>query len=151
MEENPSRSRLSARWLYPLFGLLVLALIVWSSQRVLRETPSRQVGVEIPGQGYVQLVLFADPFPPRAGAMTELRLFPESERGVPLGLGPELPFQVSLGGDAVAGLEGVFVENPAGNGYLAAVPFPAPGEYRLAITISPEAAASFTLQVEANP
>lgn len=148
MADSPSRPVPSGRWLYVLFGLIVLGLIVWSSVRVLRETPSRQVGVEIPGQGYVNLILFTDPFPPLATGKTEIRLFPETDRGVALGLGSGLPFQIGVDDSSQHMLEGVFAENTEGNGYRASVQFPTPDSYWLEIEVSPDTTARFRLTVE---
>jgi uncharacterized metal-binding protein len=44
-------------WLYVSFTLMLATLLIWTSVRTLRETPSREVGLEIPDQGWITFKL----------------------------------------------------------------------------------------------
>jgi len=119
----------SYRWLYLSFGLAFLALVGWSFLHALRETPTREARVELPGQGWVTLSLDTDPNPPPPSGTVKLSLLATDARGGKVDLGATLPF--SYGSTASDTPRGDGVAQPANGGYQAGIQFPSPGDYWL--------------------
>lgn len=135
-------------WLYITFGVIVLAMLVWSSLRTLRETPSRQVGLEVPGRGWLTVTLATNPFPPLPSGPVMVNVWAENSRGVMVDLGPSLPYQVGYAGEEEPFLTGSAAPNPSAAGYQDSVQFPAPGDYWLVFQLDGSAAARFQVYVE---
>lgn len=135
-------------FVYLLFGILILVLLGWSTLRMLRETPKREVNLELPGAGWVTLSLTTDPFPPLPSGVVKISFMGMNSRNVMVDLGPSVPFTFgSLGSEASLG-SGVASLNPGGSGYQASVQFPTPGDYWIVFELGNGMVAQFQLYVE---
>ncbi len=134
-------------WLYLSFMLLLAILLVWTSVRTLRETPSREVGVEIPDLGWVTLKLRTDPFPPMTSGKVTLNLASSNSRGSSVDLGSKIPFTFGSQGSHSALGSGSATSITDG-GYQAGINFPVPGGYWLAFDVGGSKPAQFNLYVQ---
>jgi hypothetical protein len=128
------------------FGLALVALLAWTSIRTLREAPSREVGLELPGYGWVTLTLTTDPFPPLPGGGVTLDLMVATSRGSSVDVGGAIPYRFGMADSAQSLGEGQAVYAPGG--YQAQVQFPAPGNYWLVYDLSGGHQARFSLYVK---
>lgn len=146
MNQNPKRSRRGAVLLYAGFGLALLALLVWTSLRTLQETPSREVGLELPGYGWVSLTLTTDPFPPLPGGNIRLDLRVVTSQGGGVDLGGSIPYRFGMADNWQSLGEGRAVSSPSG--YQTTVQFPAPGNYWLVYDLAKGYQARFSVYVK---
>jgi hypothetical protein len=146
MNQNPKRSRRGAVLLYAGFGLALLALLVWTSLRTLQETPSREVGLELPGYGWVSLTLTTDPFPPLPGGNISLDLKVATNQGGGVDLGSSIPYRFGMADNWQSLGEGRAVSSAGG--YQTTVQFPAPGNYWLVYDLAQGYKARFSVYVK---
>jgi hypothetical protein len=147
LNQNKSRRpERGALLLYVGFGLALLALLAWTSIRTLRETPSREVGLDLPGYGWVTLTLTTDPFPPLPGGRVTLDLMVETSRGGGVDVGENLPYRFGMADSPQSLGEGQAVNGP--RGYQAQVQFPTPGNYWLVYDLTGGHQARFSLYVK---
>ena len=140
------RSKIPLVLFYILFGIGILAALVWTSLSALRETPTREVTLELPGQGWVTFSLTTLPYPPVAGETVSLELIARNRTGVVNNLGDEIPFDYGIKGD----------ETPLGAGdalvvgsrYHAGILFPEPGSYWLTFDIGDNNLITFQIYIE---
>ena len=144
--EKSKRSQRGALLLYVGFGLALLALLAWTSLRTLQETPSREVGLDLPGYGWVTLTLSTDPFPPLPGGGVTLDLKVATSRGAGVDLGSTIPYRFGLADSPQSLGEGRAIS--AGSGYQTQVQFPAPGNYWLVYDLSGGHQARFSVYVK---
>ena len=135
-------------YLYLLFGALIFGLLAWSSLRMLRETPKREVNLELPGSGWVTLSLTTDPFPPLPSGTVVLTFMGMNSRNVMVDLGASVPFSFGFKGSEAS--LGSTLATPAanGSGYQAGVQFPTPGDYWISFDLGNGQVAAFQLYVE---
>lgn len=139
-------SKLPPAALYGFFGLLVLALLAWSSLRSFREADERQASVQIPDKGWVTITFRSIPFPPRAGQPVNLTFSAGGGRGEMVPLADTLQFVYGLRGEEIPLAEGTARWD---NGFHAArVTFERPGEYWLRLTVQPGYEVRFLFPVE---
>ena len=138
--------KVSTKWIYLIFAILVFAVLIWTSLQALRETPTREVSIQIPDQEWVTLSLTTNPFPPLPTGSVALTIRANSNRGVTVDLGEALPFSFGAEGSNEAFNNGEALWN--GFAYQAGVMFPTPGNYWLNIDLSAENKAEFQLYVE---
>ncbi|GAB4535060.1 MAG: hypothetical protein Fur0018_25200 [Anaerolineales bacterium] len=139
-------SRIPIWVLYLVFGLLVAALLAWSSWRTFQESSERQASVEIPALGWVTITLQTVPFPPRAGQPVSLRFSASGGRGEMVPLADVLTFSYGRRGEETPLAQG---QARWDNGFHAAeVTFPQPGEYWVQLTVQPGYNVRFLLPVE---
>ena len=124
-----SIKRLSSIWFYAVFGVLILALLVWTSLRTLQETPSREVSVQLPDQGWITFRLGTEPFPPLPTGIVTLNLAIVNNRGAPIDFGPSIPFVFGAMGIDTPQDGGEVVWN--GRAYQNGIQFPTAGDYWL--------------------
>jgi hypothetical protein len=144
--QTPRRPERGALILYVGFGLALLALLAWNSIRTLRETPSREVGLELPGYGWVTLTLTTEPFPPLPGGSVTLDLMVATSRGTGVNVGDSLPYRFGMADSAQSLGEGQAVNGA--RGYLTQVQFPTPGNYWLVYDLTGGHQARFSLYVK---
>ena len=144
--QKPRRPERGALLLYLGFGLALLALLVWASIRTLQETPSREVGLDLPGYGWVTLTLTTDPFPPLPGGNVTLDLMVATSSGGGVEVGDRLPYRFGMADSAQSLGEGQAISGP--RGYLTQVQFPAPGNYWLVYDLTGGHQARFSLYVK---
>jgi hypothetical protein len=119
--------KVSAVWFAMIFALVVVIMLVWTSITAMRETPTRQVTKELPGQGWVTFRLTTNPYPPQAMETIYFELVAMNRNNVALSLGEELPYTFGEKGS----------ETPLGDGlaskdrsrYLINAQFSNPGDY----------------------
>lgn len=140
------QSKIPLGLLYVLFGIGIVAALVWTSLRAMRETPTREVTLELPGQGWVTFSLTTAPYPPITGEMVSLILTARNRNGVALDLGSEIPFDYGIKGDDTPLGSGDSLE--AGARYQAGILFPEPGGYWLAYDIGIDNPVTFQIYVE---
>lgn len=145
-QANKTRKGPSIVWLYLLFGVILLALLVWSSLRTLRETPSRQSSIQLPGQGWVTLTLTTDPYPPLPSGSVRLQVMAENNQGVPVSFGSQLPYRVGSRGSEETLESGSLVSSPGG--YQGSLQFPTPGDYWLDFEVAQGQKVRFQVYVE---
>lgn len=132
--------------LYLGFGLALLALLAWSSLRTLRETPSREVGLDLPGYGWVTLTLTTNPFPPLPGGSVTLDLMLATSSGGGVDVGDRLTYRFGMADSAQPLGEGQAAHGSSG--YETQVQFPAPGNYWLVYDLTGGHQARFSLYVK---
>jgi len=148
MDSEDNKRSVSLRWLYLLFGLLVLALLAWASLRTLRETPNREASVELPGKGWVTIRFQTEPFPPLPSGTVMLTFMPVNSRGVMVDLGQSLPYSIGARGSETPLQTGQALLDPSGMNYQAGVQFPVVGDYWLVLDLSSGKQVRFQLYVE---
>lgn len=121
------KSKFSVVWLVAIFLVAVLGMVVWTSLRALRETPTRQVTKELSGQGWVTFNLTTSPYPPKAKENISLELTAMNRNNVALNLGQNLPFTFGEKGSQTPLGDGIAVQN--GYRYQTRVQFPVDGNY----------------------
>jgi hypothetical protein len=134
-------------WLYLSFTLLLAILLVWTSVRTLRETPSREVGLDVPDMGWVTLKLKTDPFPPITSGTVTVNLASSNSRGLSVDLGPKIPYTFGSKGSRSA-LGSGSAASIAEGGYQTGISFPTPGSYWLAFDVGGSKPAQFNLYVQ---
>jgi len=144
--DKPKRNQRGALLLYAGFGLALIALLVWTSIRTLQETPSREIGLDLPGYGWVSFTLTTDPFPPMPGGSVTLELKPQTSRGGGVDLGGAIPYRFGLAENSQKLGEGQAL--PDTSGYQAQVQFPAPGNYWLVYDLTGGHQARFSVYVK---
>ena len=143
--EMKSRSLL---WLYLLSGAVILSLVVWTSLRTMRDTPTREASVDLPGTGIVIVRFSTDPFPPLPSGTVLLNFMPTNSRNVMIDLGQALTFTYGYkGNDAPIG-SGQAVMDDMGMNYQAGVQFPVVGDYWLALDLGNGKQVRFQFYVE---
>lgn len=135
-------------WLYLVFVLVTLGLLVWSTVRLLRETPARELAVDMPGRGTITLRLTTDPFPPLPSGTVKVNLMASNSRGVTIDLGPSLNYNLLTKADESFIMGGEAIPGPGGAGYEAGVQFPTPGDYWLIFELGNGRQARFQVYVE---
>lgn len=123
-------------------------MIVWGSLRTLRNSPEREVGLEVPNQGWVTFNLTTDPFPPIPSGTVQLILRTKNNQGAAVDLGPSLPFSFGSSGSEATLSSGAAVYFPGKSGYQIGVQFPTPGNYWLAFNVPGEQKARFQIYVK---
>lgn len=147
MDPSSKPRDISRIWIYVVFGVLLVILLVWSSLRVLRETPTRQASVEIPNAGWTTMTMTTEPFPPVSGGVVVVRVRGEDNRGTARNLGPTLPYRFGSQGSENTIGSGNAVPEAQGTGYQAEVRFPSPGGYWLEFDVGAERPVRFQLDV----
>lgn len=143
---KPKRSQRPALLLYAGFGLALLALLAWSSLRTLQETPTREVGLDLPDYGWVTLTLTTNPFPPLPSGDVTLDLQVATSSGGGVDLGSAIPYRFGLADNPQSLGEGRAVT--AASGYQTRVQFPAPGNYWLVYDLTSGHQARFSVYVK---
>ena len=115
---------------------------------MLRETPEREVNLELPGTGWVNLRLTTDPFPPLPSGTVILTLVGMNSQGLVLKLGESVPYTFSLQGSETNLGSGLATPSQDGSGYRASVQFPATGQYDVNFDLGGGAVARYQLYVE---
>lgn len=123
------KSKVSPVWFAVIFAIAVIAMLVWTSLRAVRETPTRQVTKELPGQGWVTFNLTTNPYPPFAAEQISFVLTPMNRNNVALDFGQELLFSYGEKSSDTPIGDGLAIK--AGSRYQARVQFPASGNYWL--------------------
>ena len=134
------------KWIYAGFAVIVLITLIWTSQQALREMPTREVTLELPGQGWVTLSLTTNPYPPLPTGTVAVSLRASNSRGVMVDLGNALHYSFGAKGSEQAINSGEAIRN--GSTYQAGVVFPTPGDYWLTLDLGDEHKAEFQLYVE---
>jgi hypothetical protein len=134
-------------WLYISFTLLLAILLIWTSVRTLRETPSLEVGLDVPDRGWITLKLRTDPFPPITSGTVTVNLASSNSRGISVDLGPKIPFTFGSQGSQAALGNGSATSITDGS-YQAGISFPVPGSYWLAFDVGGSRPAQFNLYVQ---
>jgi hypothetical protein len=145
--ETTSRRELPTGLLYAFFAVLILALLAWSFTRAMRENDTRQVSVQIPGQGFVTISLTTDPYPPLPSGTVELNLMGMNSRNVMVDLGQEIPFTFGPQGSESPQGAGAAIALGDGN-YQAGIVFTVPGTYWLLFDLGGGGSARFQVRVE---
>ena len=140
------QKNVSMKWIYMVFAAMVFGVLVWTSLRVLRETPTREVTIELPDQGWVTLSLTTNPFPPLPTGIVAVSLRANNSRGVMVDLGEVLPYSFGAKGSEKVFEVGQAIRN--GSAYQAGIVFPTPGDYWLIFDLDDEHKAEFQLYVE---
>ncbi len=148
MKSENKKTLSPSAWLYVLFGTLVVGLLAWSSLRTLRESPSREVNLEVTGQGWVTLQLKTDPFPPLPGGTVLLTLASTNSGGALVNLGASIPFTFGMKNSSSPVGSGSASPDPQSGSYRANIQFPAPGDYWLSFTVGDSQPARFDLYVK---
>jgi hypothetical protein len=140
------KNKLPMKWVYLIFGVLVVGMLVWTSMQALRETPTRKVTLELPGQGWVTLSLTTNPYPPLPTGTVAVSLRADNSRGVMVDLGEVLPYSFGAKGSQEAFDVGQATRK--GSTYQAGVGFPTPGDYWLIFELEDGYKAEFQIYVE---
>ena len=144
--QKPKQPRGGALFLYAGFGLVLLALVAWNSLRALQETPTREVGLDLPGYGWVTFTLSTEPFPPLPGGSVALDLRIATSRGGGVDLGRAIPYRFGMEDNWQSLGEGQAVSSASG--YQTTVQFPAPGNYWLVYDLAEDYQARFSVYVK---
>lgn len=135
-------------WISLAFALITLGLLIWSSIRLLRETPTREVAVEIPGRGLITMRLTTDPFPPLPSGTVVVSLQARNNRGATVDIGPSVSFVLREPDNETILRRGVLTRDPGSGSYRAGVQFPTPGDYWLIFELESGQQARFQIYVE---
>ena len=133
-------------WIYLIFALLIIAMLVWTSLRALRETPTREVSVQLPNRGWVTIRLKTIPFPPLSARTVELSLTSQDRRGGMVDLGESIPF-IFGARDSETALD-IGKASRDGPTYRAGIQFHTPGDYWLIFDLGNGYQAKFQLYVK---
>lgn len=141
------RSATVPTWLiYIGFAVFILAVLIFTTRRAYRETPSREVSLQLPGRGWVTFTLTTDPFPPLPTGPVNLTLTARTDNGVSVDLGGTLPYTFGIM-DSPEGLDtGELLRS--GAGYQTDLLFPTPGDYWLNFDLGGGNVAEFQIYVE---
>jgi hypothetical protein len=145
MENNKGKSQLF--WLYLISGVVIVGLLIWTSLRMLQETPVREASVEIPGEGWVTVRFSTSPFPPVAREPVQVSIIPLNTRGIMADLGAELPYSFGHQGSENPVMLGQATIDPMGMAYQAIVEFPVTGGYWLELDVSGSQKVVFQINV----
>lgn len=132
--------------IYILFGILLLSLIIWSSIRLLRETPKREVNLQLPDQGWVNFSFTTDPFPPLATGSVEFLMAAMNSNNMMVNFGQSLPFALGAKGTTTPLDTGLAQYGPTG--YHGGIQFPAPGDYWVRFEVGSGNVVEFLIYVE---
>jgi hypothetical protein len=122
-------------WLYLVSGVVIVGLLVWTSLRMLQETPVREASVEVPGEGWVTVRFSTSPFPPVADELVIISFVPLNTRGVMVDLGTEIPFSFGQRGSETTVGFGQATIDQMEMAYQAIVEFPVSGGYWLELDV----------------
>ena len=145
-KQKDKRVSPSQLWLYLVFGLLLLGWLAWGSLRVLRESPSRQVSLQVPGRGWLTLTLMTDPSPPRAGQQFEFNLRVDDPQHSGLSIANVLPYQIGAQGGQTL-VDGITRFDQDADRYYGQAQFSEPGNYWLDFNVGQQTA-HFQLYIE---
>ena len=118
-------------WLSFIFIIILSGLLVWTTLRLWRESPTREVAVDVPNHGWLTVRLTIEPAPPLSPGPVNLFLMGRNRRGVMADLGPSVSFDLGLLGQEESLIQGLATRNPDSPGYRTTIQFPSPGEYWL--------------------
>jgi hypothetical protein len=133
-------------WIYFLFGVCVLALLVWTSLRALQETPAREASVQLPDQGWVTFRLSTEPYPPLPTGIVTLKLEIINNRSATIDIGPSVPFTYGVRGNDAPKDGGKVEWN--GSTYQKEVKFPTSGNYWLTFDLGDDKQIDFQIYVK---
>jgi hypothetical protein len=144
--KKDKQKNFSMKWIYIIFAVMVFGMLIWTSLQALRETPTREVSLELPAQGWVTLSLTTNPYPPLPTGTVAVSLRANNSRGVMIDLGKILPYTFGIKGSTEIFNQGEALRN--GSTYQAGIVFPTPGDYWLIFDLGSGQKAEFQLYVE---
>lgn len=135
-----------AWWLYIVFAVFILAVLIFTTRRAFRETPSRDVNLQLPGQGWVTFTLTTDPFPPLPTGLVVLTLEASKSTGISVDLGERIPYSFGVLGNEDILDNGVLTRS--GAVYWVDVLFPTPGDYWMRFDLGSGNVVEYQIYVE---